>query len=217
MPIRVVIADDHAVVRAGLWALLDGQPDIQVVGEAEDGDAAAERVDALMPDVLLLDITMPNVGGLAALRRIHAMGGRTRVLILTMHDDAEYLQEFVQAGAMGSITKGAGGPELLKAIRSVNRGRKYLDPSLAEEAVFQLLAPDQAASMDAARAPLSAREGEVLALVARGHTNRETAEQLGLSVKTVETYRMRLMQKLGLRGRAELVDYAIREGLLEGS
>lgn len=217
MPIRVLIADDHAVVRAGLRALLDGQPDLEVVGEAEDGVAAAERVRELVPDVLLLDITMPNAGGMDALEKIRELNVATRVLILTMHDDAAYLQEFVQAGAVGYITKGAGGPELLKAIRAVHQGRRYLDPSLAEAAVFQLLGPETAPSMEAARAPLSAREGEVLTFVARGHTNRETAEKLGLSVKTVETYRMRLMQKLDLRGRAELVDYAIREGLLEDS
>ncbi len=217
MPIRVLIADDHAVVRAGLWALLDGQPDMQVVGEAEDGQAAVEQVCEVVPDVLLLDVTMPNVGGLDALQQIHALDLPTRVLILTMHDDAAYLQQYVQAGAMGYITKGAGGPELLKAIRAVHRNRRYLDPSLAEEAVFQLLGPAPPPSMAAARAPLSAREAEVLTYVARGHTNRETASHLRLSVKTVETYRLRLMQKLGLRSRAELVDHAIREGLLEDS
>ncbi len=217
MPIRVLIADDHAVVRAGLRALLDGQPDLEVVGEAEDGRQAAARTRELVPDVLLLDITMPNGGGMDALESIRDLNVATRVLILTMHDDAAYLQEFVQAGAVGYITKGAGGPELLKAIRAIHRGRRYLDPSLAEAAVFLLLGPDAPASMAAARAPLSARESEVLTFVARGHTNRETAEKLGLSVKTVETYRMRLMQKLDLRGRAELVDYAIREGLLDDS
>jgi DNA-binding NarL/FixJ family response regulator/signal transduction histidine kinase len=216
-PIRVLIADDHAVVRAGLSALLDGQPDMLVVGEAEDGEVAVERVASLLPDVLLLDITMPNVGGLEALKRIHTLDVSTRVLILTMHDDAAYLRQYVQAGAMGYITKGAGGPELLTAIRAVHANRRYLDPSLAEEAVFQLLGPGPPPSMAAARAPLSNRENEVLTHVARGHTNRETAEKLDLSVKTVETYRLRLMQKLDLRSRAELVDHAIREGLLEGS
>ncbi|MBT3270001.1 response regulator transcription factor, partial [Candidatus Poribacteria bacterium] len=127
MPIRVLIADDHAVVRAGLRALLDGQPDLEVVGEAEDGLDAADRVRELVPDVLLLDITMPNGGGMDALERIRDLGVATRVLILTMHDDAAYLQEFVQAGAVGYITKGAGGPELLKAIRAVHQGRRYLD------------------------------------------------------------------------------------------
>ncbi|MBU0704993.1 MAG: response regulator transcription factor [Chloroflexi bacterium] len=214
-PIRVLIADDHAVLRAGLRMLLDAEPDIEVVGEAGDGLEAIERTKRSSPDVVLLDVAMPRRGGLEVIQQIRDISPQTRVLILTMHDDEGYLREALTAGGSGYVLKRAADIELLTAIRTVYLGGTYLHA--AHTRVLFESKTDQRGPQAAkeTRPQLSPREKEVLRLIALGYTNQQAADMLYLSVKTVETYRRRLMTKLGLHNRAELVRYALHCGLLE--
>ncbi|MBI3976736.1 MAG: response regulator transcription factor [Chloroflexi bacterium] len=219
--IRILLADDHAVLRAGLKLLLNGQPDMAVVGEAGDGAATVALARETRPDLVLMDLSMPGVGGLEATRLIHQQLPAVRVLVLSMYDDERYLRESLEAGASGYILKRAADTELLAAVRAVHRGETYLHPSLTTYLVDSLLHRQPAprseplpAGATPAPSVLSERERAVLVLVARGHTNQQVADLLGLSVKTVETYKTRLMDKLGCRGRAALVRYAIEHGLL---
>ncbi len=215
--IRVLLADDHAVLRAGLRMLLDAQPDMQVAGEVGDGREAIVQARAVQPDVILLDLTMPNLGGLAALPQLRDVAPQARVLILTMHDDEGYLRQALAAGASGYVLKKAADTELLSAIRVVHRGDVYLYPSLTRTLLDSLLGREAKAPTPG-RDPeetLSAREQAVVRLVALGHTNEESAYKLFLSVKTVETYRARAMEKLGLRSRAALVRFAVEHGWLD--
>lgn len=212
--IRVLLADDHAVLRAGLRMLINGQPDMEVVGEAATGEDAWRQAGALRPDIVLLDLTMPGTGGIEATGRIVRDRPGVRVLVLTMHDDIAYLRSVLAAGASGYVLKRSADTELLSAIRITHRGGTYLEPSLAGEVVEETLGRRGRQGEETARSPLSDREREVLRLVAQGHTNQEIADRLALSVKTVETYRARLMVKLGLRTRADLVRYALSIGLL---
>jgi two-component system response regulator NreC len=213
--IRLVVVDDHAVVRQGLRLMLDAEADLEVLAEAANAADAVERVTALQPDVLLLDITMPGGGGIGALERIRKASPATRVLMLTMHDDPEYLRVALVSGAAGFILKNAAGAELLSAIRTVHEGRTYVDPTLGGAALRNVLA--SAAKNGAGESPidrLSPREIEVLRQLALGYTNKEIANRLELSVKSVETYRARLSEKLGLSGRAELFRYALENGMI---
>ena len=212
--IRVLLADDHAVLRAGLRVLINGQPDMEVVGEASTGEEAVGLALAAKPDVVLLDLTMPGAGGIEATRRIVHDCPPARVLILTMHDDVAYLRSVLAAGASSYVLKRSADTELLSAIRITHRGGTYLEPSLAGAVVQDALGRRARHGDASARNALSDREREVLCLVAQGHTNQEIAKRLSLSVKTVETYRARLMTKLGLRTRADLVRYALAVGLL---
>jgi DNA-binding NarL/FixJ family response regulator len=213
-PISIVIADDHSVLRVGLKMLLEAEADMEVVGEAGDGEEALRLVEEHSPDVLLLDLTMPGKGGLEALREAGTRCPDTRVLVLTMHDDASYLREALAFGAAGYVLKRAADIELTAAIRAVHRGGSYLHP----DHMRGLLegdgepAPRQAKE---AETGLSPRELEVLRLVALGYTNKQAADEMGLSIKTVETYRSRLMAKLEMNSRAELVRYALEKGMLE--
>jgi len=215
-PIRIFLADDHAVLRAGLKALLNAEPDMEVVGEAGDGRNCIEAVAALQPDVILLDINMPHCNGLEALPKLRQKAPNSRILILTMHDDAGYLRQALSAGSAGFILKQAADIELLSAIRTVHSGGVFLHPAhtrvLLEDTASQT--PPSSASDDLL-ARLSDREEEVLRLIAFGYTNKEIAEMLYLSVKTVETYKARLMDKLALTSRAALVRFALRHGLLD--
>jgi len=212
--IRVLIADDHAVLRAGLRMLIGAQPDMEVVGEAGDGAEAARKAAETRPDVALVDITMPALSGIQAIERIREACRETRVLVLTMHDVPAYLRAALAAGASGYVVKRAADAELLSAIRGVHRGRTVLDPTLATMVVQGALGKRPASGQaGGAASVLSPREREVLDQVAQGYTNQQIADRLGISVKTVETYRSRLVEKLGLRSRADLVRYAFDSGL----
>jgi two-component system, NarL family, response regulator NreC len=214
--IRLLLADDHAVLRSGLRMLLDAQPDMEVVGEAADGGEAVRTALESRPDVVLMDVAMTGESGLEATRRIKQRAPEIRILVLSMYDDESYLRRALEAGASGYALKRAADTDLLSAIRAVARDEMYLHPALTRVLVGDLLRRDLSAPQSARQdAPhLSERELEVLRLVALGHTNQEIADALYLSVKTVESYKGRLMEKLGLRGRAALVRYAVEAGLL---
>lgn len=212
--ISVLVADDHAVLRAGLRALLNGQPDMQVVGEAEDGDSAIREVASLRPDVALIDVNMPRMDGLAAIPRLRAAAPEVKILVLTMYDDEGYLRRALECGAVGYVLKKAADSELMAAIRAVARGETYIYPSLTHLLVNRYLGRPDDVRQVPSPSGLSERELAVLKLLAAGYTSLQVGEQMGLSAKTVETYKSRVMDKLGLRSRAELVRYALRHGLL---
>ena len=212
-PIKVLIADDHAVLRAGLRMLLDAQGDMEVVGEAGDGLDMSRKAGELMPDVVLMDLSMPGPPSGEAIRELRRACPKTRVLILTMHDDPASLSSALSAGAAGYVVKKVAGSELLSAIRAVHRGRMFVD--LTQTVDLGLLPiPRKRQKQRQAPKELSQREREVLRLLAQGHSNRQVAGQMGVSVKTVETYRARLRQKLGLTSRAELYRFAAESGIL---
>lgn len=212
--ITVLLADDHAVMRSGLRLLIDNQADMHVIGEAGDGLQAIEQAAALQPDVVLLDLTMPKIDGLTSLKQIRERAPHTRVLILTMHADEQYLREAIGRGASGYVVKQAADQEVLSAIRAVMRGEMYIHPSMTKALLSDLVKEPGAIGPREPIGLLSDRELHVIKQVARGHTNQEVAEKLSLSVKTVETYRARAMEKLGLTSRAALVRYAMEQGWL---
>jgi DNA-binding NarL/FixJ family response regulator len=209
--VRVVIADDHGVVRGGLRLLLDRQPDMEVVGEAADGAEAVAETLARRPDLAILDVAMPRTGGLQATREIKALAPEVHVLILSMHDDERYLFEALRAGASGYVLKREADHTLVEAVRAVARGEPFLTGAAQRSLVREWMADGSGGP----REPLSPREQEVLKLIADAHTNREIGELLGLSAKTVESHRASILRKLGMRDRVELVRYAIRRGLIE--
>jgi two-component system response regulator NreC len=212
------VVDDHPVVRAGLRTLLSAQDDIEVVGEADDGRAAIARAIELQPDVVVMDITMKGMGGLEATQEITRRLPGTKVLVLTMHENEEYLRQMLEAGATGYVLKQAVDTELVVAIRAVQRGEVFLYSSFSRILLGDLVQPDEtgpSSPQTDSYERLSQREREVLRQVALGHTNQEIADQLFLSVKTVETYRARVMDKLNLRSRSALVRYALQRGLLD--
>ncbi len=210
---RLVVADDHPIVLEGLVALLDREPDMQVVGQATTGRRALEEVRRARPDVALLDITMPEMSGLDVTRVLTEELPDVRVLILTMHDEEAFFFEALQAGASGYILKGAGRDEVLSAIAVVTSGGVYIAPQLAKGLVREALNHEGSAELATAE-PLTDREQGVLRLIADGLTNKEIADRLVLSVNTVKTHRLRLYQKLHLHTRAELVAFARRKGIL---
>jgi DNA-binding NarL/FixJ family response regulator len=211
--IRVLLADDHTLLRAGLRMLINAEPDLEVVGEAADCREALTKVRALKPDVLTLDLTMPGGSSIQLIEQLRREHPQTQVLVLTMHDDPAYLRAALAAGSAGYVVKAAADTELLSGIRAVCEGRVVVHVS--RPTAQPALEPEgEAESRPTGTARLSSREREVLTLLARGHTNQESARLLYLSVKTIETYRARIADKLGLRSRADLVRYALEVGLL---
>ena len=215
MSIRVFIADDHGILRGGLRALINTQPDMEVVGEAANGPDAATGIEDTNPDVVLMDISMPNGGGLAAITAVKQVRPRSRILVLTVHDELGYIRAAVDAGAVGYVVKNAVDTELLAAIRAVAQGRTFMDTSIDLKLSQRSAEPklsDRALGRGVAQ--LSTREREVMARVAEGYTNAQIAEELRLGVKSIETYRSRVMEKLGLSSRAALVRFALESGVL---
>lgn len=212
--ITILLCDDHAVVRMGLKMLLNHHPEMEVVAEASEGNEAIKKSLELKPDVILMDLSMPNgKDGLSATSELKKMLPESAILILTMHDDEEYLFRAIQAGASGSVLKSAPHEELLTAIRTVATGEAYLSPAATKKLMEEYLGNVQQGETDTFNL-LSDREKEVLALIAKGYSNREIAEQLIISVKTVETHRSNLMEKLQMKTRPELVNIALKKGLL---
>jgi two-component system response regulator NreC len=213
--IRVLIVDDHEIVRSGLRMMLSAQEGITIVGEAEDGRQALELVEELRPDVVLMDLTMPDMSGVEATRHIVERWPESKVLALTIHEDEAYFFKMLDAGALGYVPKRAAPIDLLHAIEVVNEGQVYLDPTLATTLVSDYLARAQSGTGTAPIPDLTPREHEVLTLIAEGVTNQDIAKELGISVKTVERHRENIMNKLNLHSRTELVKYAIRKGLID--
>ena len=217
MPPRILLADDHAVLRSGLRLLLTSQNEFDVVGEASSGTEALTLAESLQPDLILLDLSMPALGGLDALPTLRKLVPSARILILTMHDDPQYLRQALKHGASGYVLKKAADSELLSAMRAVLRGEVFVHPSMTRILLEDMLPESHSAESETTWEHLSEREQEVLKMVALGHTSAEIATQFSLSAKTVETYRARGMEKLGLRTRAALVKFALKEGLIKGN
>lgn len=207
--IKVLIVDDHAVVRKGLRLILEAESDVQVVGEASNGHEAIARTRELKPDIVIMDIGLPDMNGLEATATIKDSQPGTKVVMLTMHEDEDYFFRALKVGAHGYVVKGAQVEDILSALRAAQQGGVFLYPVLAKTLVNEYLAGDSGAA-----GVLSPREGEVLRCIAQGLTNKETASQLSISVTTAQTHRSRIMEKLGLHSQAELIRYAIRKGLV---
>lgn len=211
-PIRVLLADDHVILREGVRMLLQSAPDIEVVGEASDGEEAVQKVADLRPDLVVLDISMPVMNGLVATTRIQEEAPETRVLVLTMHDEDEHIADMLDAGATGYILKDEAPDRLIEAVRTVARQGALTYPAKASRTIGRLL---RGGRRDPLRRPLTPRELEVVRLVAEGRTNREIAQMLVVSLKTVQSHRTHILQKLGLHDRVDLVKYALRHGLCD--
>lgn len=213
--VRVLIVDDHVIVRDGVRMILEAQPDIEVVGEASDGREALEKARQLSPSVVLMDIAMPGMNGLEATAAIRQELPDVQVLVLTMHEDYEYFFEVLRAGASGYVLKGASSNDLVSAIRAVHQGGVYLHPAVAKNLVSDYVKRMEPGEDRARYDGLSDRERQVLKLVAEGKTSQQIAEELFLSVNTVQTHRSHIMEKLGLHNRTDLIRYALRKGLVE--
>jgi two-component system response regulator NreC len=208
--IRILLADDHAVVRQGFRLILSGQPDMEIVGEAGDGNQAVEQAEKLKPDVVVMDVAMPNLNGIEATRRLAAAAPHTRVLALSMHKDSVYVREILRAGAKGYLLKDSIDRDLLDAVRAVAKGEAYLSPAIADSVLT-----DYRKHVTDPLDLLTNREREVLQLIAEGKTNKDIAQSLNLSVYTVDAHRGRIMEKLNLHSTGELVRFAMRAGLVD--
>ena len=216
--IRVALADDHHLIRSGLKLLLGSDDSLEIVGEASDGAAALQLTEALQPDILVLDLSMPGMDGMECLREIKRRGLATRVIVLTMYEDENYILEAMTAGASGYVQKSSVDTELFQAIQNVTAGQIHLNPSNSQSLLSLLLVGRQNDNGNIpSTIPLSPREQEVLHLYARGFSLKEIGEQLCLSVKTVDTYKTRIMEKLSITRKSELISYAIKHGLLDPS
>ncbi|MDY6893100.1 MAG: response regulator transcription factor [Chloroflexota bacterium] len=213
--IRVLIVDDHSLIRAGLKALLGGDPDMEVIGEASNGMEAVSRASELKPDVVLMDVSMPGKDGLEATTELRKILPEVKVLALTMHESEEYFFPMLQAGASGYVLKDTEAAELLSAIREVYQGNVYLSPLVSKFLLSGYLRASEKRHEEDKYAELTEREKEALRLAAQGKTNREMADELCLSVRTVEKHRASMMAKLQLRNRTELIKYALSRGLIE--
>ena len=213
--IRILLADDHAVVRSGLHMLLEAQPDFDIVGEAETGAVAVAMVEELRPDAVLMDIQMPDLNGIEATKIIKEISPETAVLALTMHEDDHYFFEMLHAGASGYVLKRAAPDELVNAIRTVCRGEVFLYPTMAKRLVTDYLKRADKNDTEKGYSNLTPREQEVLTLIAEGYSNAEIANDLFISIKTVDRHRENIMRKLNMHSRIDLVKYAIRTGLID--
>ncbi|CDX04352.1 Oxygen regulatory protein NreC [Desulfitobacterium hafniense] len=209
--IRLFLVDDHSVLRSGLKMILNSQKGMVVIGEADSGSAAIAKIKEINPDIILLDISMPDMSGLQALEKLSKVSS-AKILMLTMHADEKYLQEALKSGASGYVLKQAADTELLQAIRDVARGEIYLDSSLAQNLVKSMYSPRKDNNRSASN--LTEREKEVLRYIALGYTNKEIGESLSVSVKTVETHKARIMEKIQCHKRSDLVRYAIEQGYI---
>ncbi|MBI2955363.1 MAG: response regulator transcription factor [Chloroflexi bacterium] len=213
--ITVLIADDHTILREGIRVLLEAQPDIEVVGEAADGNEAVGKARTLLPNIVLMDIGMPGMNGLEATRQIKRLCPDTQVVVLTMHDNEEYIIQILSAGAAGYVLKRAAVKDLVSAIKAVHQGGSFLHPAITKKLIRDYI---RRVAEDEDKAPhdgLTDREREILKLIAEGNTNQAIADKLCLSIKTVQTHRTHIMDKLGVHDRTDLVKYAIRIGLVE--
>ena len=213
MPIRILIADDPPLVRESLVGLLQAEGDVQVVAQAADGAETIEKALAVRPDIVVADLSMPRLGGIEVVRRLREQLPGTRVLVLTMHQEDEYVLQAVRAGASGYLVKDSAASELLAAVRNLHAGRGHFGPQAARTLAQQLQHPER--TLDDPYGRLTAREREVFHLIAEGHTTKEVARKLDISVKTAENHRSRVLDKIGVRNTAELVRYALRKGLLD--
>lgn len=212
--LRVLVADDHALIRDGLKALVNAQPDMEIVGEADNGRVTQEKAKELMPDILLLDISMPELNGVAAAELIRRECPTIKILVLTAYQDKGYLDRFLKLGASGYVLKLSAADELIEAIRLVAAGGIYLDPEMADR-ITDGYVQSRLLRGEVRQKELTKREEEVLRLIAQGHSNKEISQQLNIAVKTVESHKANLMQKLELRTRTEIVRYALRQGWLQ--
>lgn len=212
--IQVLLVDDHTLMRKGLRSLLEEEESVTVIGEAADGHQALEEVMALMPDVVLMDITMPRLNGIEATRQLKQRFPQVRVIMLTMHESEEYIFQALRAGASGYVLKGAAVAELVTAVQAVFRGDSYLSPTVSRKVVEEYVRHANAAAPCDPYETVTVREREVLQLIAEGRSTREIAALLHISIKTVETHRAHLIEKIGLRSTAELTQYAMRKGLI---
>lgn len=212
--IKVLLAEDHTIVRKGIRSLLTDAQNIEVVGEAEDGREAVEKAESLLPDIVLMDITMPNLNGIEATRQIKRLQPQVNVLILTMYTNEEYIFQVLHAGASGYLVKQSAPGELLSAIEAVYRGDTYLSPAISKKIVDGFLRQGEGAAVQTRYDTLTAREREILQLITEGHSNKDIAELLTISVKTVGVHRNNLMEKLDMHNTTDLVKYALRKGII---
>jgi DNA-binding NarL/FixJ family response regulator len=215
--LRILLAEDHETIRDGLKLLVNSQPDMEIVGEAANGRVAVQLAQQLLPDVVVMDVSMPELNGLQATKKLKQKCPQVKVLTLTRHTDDGYLQQLLQAGASGYVLKQSKSAELLRAIRAVVAGQTYLDPAITEKAVSQIRAGRQAARGASPNANLTDREAEVLRLIALGYINKEIAARLNLSVKTVEVHKANGMRKMGMKSRVDIVSYALLQGWLQNT
>ncbi len=214
MKIRILLADDHTILREGIRSLIEDEPDMEVVGEAEDGLSVVKLADTLRPDLILMDLAMPLLNGLEATRQIRKNNPHAKILILTMHENEEYIRQVLAAGAMGYILKDAAARELLGAIRSIHKGEVVLSPAITRLIVTDYLRWGDLATQDSSDG-LTDRERQILQMIAEGYTNKQIADILSISVKTVQAHRLNLMKKLELHDRGELIKYAIQKKIID--
>ncbi|MFS0574563.1 response regulator transcription factor [Sporosarcina sp. 179-K 3D1 HS] len=214
--ISVLVVDDHAIVRSGIKLMIESQSDMKVIGEAEDGEEAVQKALEMVPDIVIMDLNMPKKNGMVATKQITEANDQIKVIVLTMHDDKEYIFRALQAGATSYLLKSHHENDLIEAIRTVSKGEAYLYPN-ATKFLLEDYIRKSSATHDDNLMKLSGREQEVLTYLAKGYTNREAAEQLFVSIKTIESHRSKIMEKLDLKTRPALVEYAAKNGFLDFS